>query len=326
VEPRASSSVEGEEGAMHSAREQPATQPTSASQPRVDRLPAELIVHVARCGKDARVLTAMPQVKRLWRDLLKTHSDALWKPVALSRFPRLASILLMPSESAPPPPFVVLFRRNMLADVQAAERGSVPTPAFDAYSLVYEVSLDGQVKAACTGAINRQARLWSALPGWYREQGYREWKDRFNLEVFVIRKSDGAVFKLYTTNHLTDRDMWETNLDQHKLLPGAPLVDLTPSNKWTASTDPEDEPGLMEMNAPSLHMCGDATLFAAEDDSCGRVEFEFVMTVGRYCRMPPLNEARIAEEITFEYDSSMDRAATAEEIRAYLAHNAPWVT
>ena len=101
------------------------------------RLPCDACVHIARCGTGATAC-AMERVCSSWHEAIGEAGDALWKPLALAQFPRLAGILQ--ASRSEPPSFRELYRDQ--AEAEAAPtwlKGERPRP--DLNEFVFSIEL-----------------------------------------------------------------------------------------------------------------------------------------------------------------------------------------
>lgn len=100
-------------------------------------LPSDICVHIARCGTGATACT-MERVCQAWRHAISQAGDALWEPLALAQFPRLAGI--MQASCTEPPSFRDLYRDQAEAETAPSWlKGERPRPALEDF--VFSVEL-----------------------------------------------------------------------------------------------------------------------------------------------------------------------------------------
>ena len=83
------------------------------------RVPPEMWVAIARAGP-GEMAFAMERVCQSWRCALVAAGDALWKPLTLARFPRIAGILR--ASLTDPPPYREMYRDQAKAEAAAQEK------------------------------------------------------------------------------------------------------------------------------------------------------------------------------------------------------------
>ena len=83
------------------------------------RVPPEMWVAIARAGP-GEMAFAMERVCQTWRCALVSAGDALWKPLTLARFPRIAGILR--ASLTDPPPYREMYRDEAEARRRESER------------------------------------------------------------------------------------------------------------------------------------------------------------------------------------------------------------
>lgn len=161
------------------------TSATAATDETLDellaRLPCDACVHIARCGTGATACT-MERVCNSWREAIGQAGDALWKPLALAQFPRLAGI--MQASCTEPPSYRELYRDQAEAETAPSWlKGERPRPALDEFVFSVELLQPAWESFPATvhawqGAMHMQdtspnsqtaalagAELWSAKEG-----------------------------------------------------------------------------------------------------------------------------------------------------------------
>ena len=83
------------------------------------KLPSEMWVAIARAGP-GEMAFAMERVCQSWHSALVSAGDALWKPLTLARFPRIAGILR--ASLTDPPPYREMYREQAEARRRESER------------------------------------------------------------------------------------------------------------------------------------------------------------------------------------------------------------
>jgi hypothetical protein len=262
-----------------------------------ERLANELKLAIVRASASASTVTSLTQTSREWKALIMEHSEALWKPLAFDRFPRLAGVMAARTSDSEAVSSYVLYRRSL-----EAERSSIPDGdmrralPLSAYILSVELHLDGELKAVAScsgkkrplwdgGRSHFTVRLMESPPSWYVTG---DWGERLRLSIYITRKADLRVIKLYEA-HTSDRDDWETNW----------LGSLLP--RFPASSDTEQ-------------LALDTLSWGNPDDLSTFGKFDVQIWVSRITFRP---------DGDYDVDDLHHQMATDEQVR-YFLHTAPW--
>ena len=100
------------------------------------KLPSEMWVAIARAGP-GEMAFAMERVCQSWRCALVSAGDALWKPLTLARFPRIAGILR--ASLTGPPPYRERYRDQAKAEAAPAWLKGEPLPSLDEFIFSIEM-------------------------------------------------------------------------------------------------------------------------------------------------------------------------------------------
>ena len=111
------------------------------------KLPSEMWVAIARAGP-GEMAFAMERVCQSWHSALVSAGDALWKPLTLARFPRIAGILR--ASLTDPPLYREMYRDQAKAEAAPAWLKGEPLPSLDEF--VFSIEME-QAAVQHTGSI-----------------------------------------------------------------------------------------------------------------------------------------------------------------------------
>ena len=111
------------------------------------RVPPEMWVAIARAGP-GEMAFAMERVCQSWRCALVAAGDALWKPLTLARFPRIAGILR--ASLTDPPPYREMYRDQAKAEAAPSWLKGEPPPSLEEF--IFSIEME-QAAVQHTGSI-----------------------------------------------------------------------------------------------------------------------------------------------------------------------------